>query len=167
MGRAIRFVILSLLSVIAVIVIALLLFINFVEANAFKPFINQQDSEMTGRNFTIQGDLALTLYPKLGIEAHDVVLSNPPGFKGKAFAKANKVEFDVKLKPLLEQKIEVGTIRINGLKLNLVTNSRGNSNWQNLKIQAPKKMSQQQDEQLFKIESFSISKLVIKMPLSH
>ncbi len=52
--------------------------------------IEQRVSQATGRAFKIEGDLAFTLFPTLGLTAHSVTLANMPGGRAR-----NLAEIDV------------------------------------------------------------------------
>ncbi len=103
-----------------------------VDPNDFKGEIVSQVKQQTGRDLKIAGDLNLSLFPWLGVKIDNVELSNAKGFGDKPFALVRHAAVRVKLKPLLEKKLEVDTIGLDGVTLNLVRNKSGASNWDDL-----------------------------------
>ncbi|MFB3083330.1 MAG: AsmA family protein, partial [Gammaproteobacteria bacterium] len=122
---------LVLLIVIAAIVIPLV-----VDPNDYKDQITALVEKRTGRTFSIPGKIELSVFPWLGIETGEVALGNAPGFGEQPFVKANKVEVRVQLLPLLEKHVEMDTIVIEGMTLNLARDKNGKTNWQDLLIVA-------------------------------
>ena len=52
----------------------------FVDPNDYKQDIARAVQDRTGRQFDIRGDLEVSVFPWLGVEAGGVSLSNPAGF---------------------------------------------------------------------------------------
>lgn len=86
-------------------------------------------AEQTGRELTIDGELKLSFVPWLGFEVGAVTLSNEDGFGEEPFAQFESAQARVRLRPLLRKEIEVGTLAVSGLKLDLVSDRSGASNW--------------------------------------
>jgi AsmA protein len=106
--------------------------ITLVSPNKLKPMITTQVIKITGRTLNIDGDLSWTFYPTLAVKMNHVTLSNPAGFGEKNFAEIDNATIGVKLMPLLHSSIEFTDVTLNGLKLNLVKNADGISNWHDL-----------------------------------
>jgi AsmA protein len=121
--------ILFLLTVIAVGAI-----VAFVSPNQFKPVITSQALKYTGRTLTIDGNLSWSFYPYLGFKAGHTSISNAASFKQKTFAEMNEMTVGIKLLPLLHGKIETSAITLSGLKLYLIKNANGTTNWQDLQM---------------------------------
>src|SRR5690606_36616645 len=87
--------------------------------------------ERTGRSFSIDGDLELAFFPWLAIETEAVTLGHPPGFDlDEPFATVERMSAGVKLLPLLERRFEIGSVRIDGVRLNLLRGANGRGNWE-------------------------------------
>jgi AsmA protein len=119
--------VLVLLIVAAVIIIPLV-----VDPNDFKDEIVTQVRAQTGRSLQIEGDLNLSVFPWLGLETGAVALGNAEGFGDEPFAAAKSAVVRVKLLPLLDKELEVDTIEIDGLVLNLAKAGDGRTNWDDL-----------------------------------
>ena len=91
--------------------------------------------ERTGRSFLIEDDLELTFFPWLGVQTGGVHLGNIEGFGEEPFASAEKLTARVRLLPLIQRRVELGTIELDGLELNLARNQAGLMNWESLLTQ--------------------------------
>lgn len=117
-------------GVVAVVIIAAAVLIPiFVNPNDYKPQIEALVKEKTGRQLSLQGNIKLSVFPWLGLQLGPTSLSNPPGFSGAPFARVASTELRVKLLPLLRKRVELGTVVLDGLVLNLERNRSGRSNW--------------------------------------
>ena len=104
----------------------------FVEPNQFKPQIVKAVKDQTGRDLDIQGDLALSVFPWLGVKIGPTRMSNPEGFGDQPFAQVEEVDVRVKLMPLIERKVQADTVSLSGLQLALVRDAQGRGNWEDL-----------------------------------
>ncbi len=118
--------------VIGLIIIGLLALPFVINPNDYKSQIAAQVEKATGRTLTIDGDIGLSVFPWVALKLGPVSLSNAKGFKGDYFAKVNKAEIRIKLLPLLNKKLEMDTIVLDGLNLNLQKNKSGQANWSDL-----------------------------------
>ncbi len=86
-------------------------------------------AEQTGRELTIDGELSLSFVPWLGFKVGAMSLNNEEGFADEPFASVTGAEARVRLLPLFRKQIEVGTLVVSGLTLDLVENRAGQTNW--------------------------------------
>ncbi len=115
--------------IILVIILTLSVLILFVNPNQFKPLIVGQVKKYTGRELVMDGDMAWSFFPFLGLKAGHMVLGNPAGFPDKIFAEVNQGTISIALTPLLRGKIQSNGIVIDGVKLYLIKNAAGQPNW--------------------------------------
>lgn len=123
-----------------VILIALILLLVGVAAvfvwnfdpNDHKKEIVAEVKARTGRELKLEGDLRLSLYPWLGLEADGVTLGNAPGFGDEPFLRAEHLQVRAKLLSLLGKTVEMDVIRLEGGELHLMRNSAGGNNWDDL-----------------------------------
>jgi AsmA protein len=121
------------LGIILLLVIAAVIIVPLVvDPNDFKDEIVAKVQERTGRTLQIEGDLNMSVFPWLGLESGAVSLGNAKGFGDKPFAAANSIKVHVKLMPLFSNELEVDTIAIDGLVLNLAKAKDGRTNWDDL-----------------------------------
>ncbi|MBE0438878.1 MAG: AsmA family protein [Gammaproteobacteria bacterium] len=123
----------KLVSLVVVLVIAGLIAIPFVvDPNDYKQQISDQVEKATGRQLTLQGDIGLSVFPWIALKLGPLSLSNAKGFTADHFAKVEAAEIRIKLMPLLQKQLEMDTIILDGLVLNLEKNKAGTSNWDDL-----------------------------------
>lgn len=118
--------------VVLLVVSAAILLPILIDPNDHKPEIIAQVKERTGRDLRIDGDIALSVFPWIGVELGKVELSNATGFDNPVFASTDKVSIRVKLLPLFSKRLEMDTVTIHGLNLNLARDGGGRNNWDDL-----------------------------------
>jgi AsmA protein len=130
-----------LIVLIIVATIAMVSLATFVSPNRFKPLLVEQVKKYTGRDLTISGDLSWTLFPTFGVKIGHLELSNPAGFKQKTFAEMDSATVSVKILPLLHAKVESDGVTLKGLKVNLIKNAKGLTNWADLQKPSSEKVA--------------------------
>jgi len=159
MGKLIKFLI-GLIVVLVLLVIAAAVIVPLVvDPNDFKEDIVSQVKKNTGRDMAINGDIGLSVFPWLGVELGAVSLSQPQGFGDKPFAAVQQAQVRAKLMPLLKKQLEVDTVELHGLQLNLMRNKQGIGNWEDLAAgtdQAEQQQEQPGDAKGAGIESLAI-----------
>ncbi|MCG8426698.1 MAG: AsmA family protein [Chromatiales bacterium] len=146
MGKLFKVIGILVAAVVLLVVTAVIVLPMVIDPNDYKEEIVNQVQAHTGRQLTIEGDLNLSVFPWLGIDIGAMQLSNAPGFEPKNFAAVKHAAVRVKLMPLLSSRLEVDTIGLDGLELNLAKRKDGSSNWDDLAQgsgqQTEKKMEQ-------------------------
>ncbi len=138
MSRLLKGIALLVAIVVALFAIAAVALIIFFDPNDFREDIANAVGESTGREFAIEGDVSISLFPWLAVEVGRSTLGNAPGFGDDDFAAFERAEVGVQLMPLLlRQEVVAGTITVDGLALNLAVNRRGTGNWEDLGEEAP------------------------------
>ena len=132
MKAAVR-IIAIILGVVVVLFGALAAYLSFVfDPNDYRDRIAQEAEKATGRQLAIEGDLSLSVFPWVGVEIGQARLGNAPGFGDAPFASVGQVELRARLMPLLRSEIEVARVVLRDLKLDLVVDERGMTNWGDL-----------------------------------
>ena len=121
-------IILMVLLVVAAVVVLPMV----VDPNDYKPQIVEAAKKELGRDLIIERDLSLSVFPWLGIETGGVKLGNAEGFAEQSFAEIDQLGLKVKLMPLLSRQVEVDTLVVKGLRLNLEKDASGKTNWDDL-----------------------------------
>ena len=130
--KAIKWI-LGIVGGLVVLVIALLLIVpHFIDIQKYKPEIEKQVAQTTGRPFTIGGDLRLSLFPWAMVALSDLHLGNPPGYKEKDFLYVKSFDVEVKLLPLISKDFQVKRFVVDGLRLNIEKNKEGRGNWEGI-----------------------------------
>ena len=132
MKKLIKLIFGLLVLVFILIVAAAVILPMVIDPNDYKPQIIEAVKQQTGRDLVIEGDIGLSVFPKVGLNLGKTSLSNAAGFEGKAFASMDAVNIQVALMPLLDKKVEMDEIILQGLALNLQRNKEGTTNWDDL-----------------------------------
>lgn len=111
-----------------VIVIAIAALFIFFPKDLVRSTIEEQVELATERDLTL-GDISVSIWPAIGLSAEDVTLSNPEGFAGEPFLRAERVVFAVALMPLLSGDIQVRRIVLDAPQIALAVNDAGAANW--------------------------------------
>jgi uncharacterized protein involved in outer membrane biogenesis len=135
--KAVKIVLGVLAALVLLLVLAGVLVASFFNPNDYKGVAADAFTERTGRTLAVAQDLKLSYFPWLAVETGGITIGNAPGFGGDAadkppFATIEHLAARVKLMPLLHKQIEIGTVEIDGLKLNLARDAKLRGNWQDL-----------------------------------
>ncbi|MCK5356386.1 MAG: AsmA family protein, partial [Methyloprofundus sp.] len=157
MGKFTKAIFIFFSSLLILIVAAVIIIPLFIDLNDYKPEIEAAVKDETGRTLSIRGDLSVSVFPWLGISTGEISLSNAAGFEEENFALIGESDIKVKLIPLFSRKVEVRTIVLKGLELNLAKNKQGISNWDDL---IKPKEAQDQQEAIAKKEGNKAEPLI-------
>src|SRR5262249_51581863 len=89
-----------------------------------------------GRTLTIDGKIALTFFPKIGLGIGQVSLSEPNS--PAIFARVDEAHVGVELIPLLSKHVAVDRVALTGLTVDLVRYRDGHTNFDDFTGQGPK-----------------------------
>lgn len=121
------------LGLVAVLVVAAVIALPLViDPNDHKDRIVRLVEAQTGRELALQGDIKLSVFPWLGFDLGAASLGNAPGFNAQPFATIKRLRVGVALLPLLREKVEMGTVIIHDLSVQLFRKQNGESNWADL-----------------------------------
>ncbi len=120
-----------LIALIVILVIATIGIVNFVNPNQFKDEIEREVLTNTGYTLTVNGPIQWRWYPMLSLEFNNIAIQNLPPFSGQLLS-AKTIQAECKLLPVFMGKIALN-IRLKGLDLALMRNTKGQGNWDNLK----------------------------------
>jgi len=100
------------------------------DPNQYKARVADLVREETQRTLTIEGDIRLMLFPKLGVHLGKTRLSE---FQSdKDFAGLDDMRVSLALIPLLSRRVVVDHIQLDGLRANLVKRKDGTTNFDDL-----------------------------------
>ncbi|MFK7861611.1 MAG: AsmA family protein [Granulosicoccus sp.] len=106
--------------------------VYLVDWNDFKTTIQNQVKKQTGRDLTIAGDLSPSVFPWAGISIGEISLANADGYGDQPFASISGADVKVELLPLIKREINVRTVELSGLQLDLQRAADGSTNWDDL-----------------------------------
>ena len=117
----------GLLSLLLAAWLTLLLCFN---PNDYKPSIINLVQDKTGRTLTLDGDIRMAFWPKLGIDLGRVSLSEQAS--QKPFAAVARAKVSLAILPLLQKKLVVGTVYLDGVQATLIQHADGSNNFADL-----------------------------------
>ena len=147
MSSLVKWVIIGVAAFIVLIIIATLCIPLFINPNDFKDKITQVVQEQTGRELTMPGDIKLSISPSLKavFRLGNVNLASSQDFQGTDFFSSELVEINLALWPLISSKeLQINNIGLKGVNINLIRNSSGITNWEDLAGGGKKKTTDQQ-----------------------
>ena len=108
----------------------LLIVISQLDLNRFKDTIENQVSELTGRQLTIGGDLRIdfSLQPLINLEK--VSFSNASWARDPRMLSVERLQLKLDLRPLLNNVFLIEELILDGVDLSVETNADGVINWQ-------------------------------------
>jgi len=124
--------IIGILGLVVVLFVVLAVFISTLDLNAYKEEIQQAIKDQTGRDLIINGELEASFFPWIGISIGELALSNAAGFGDKPFARMDGAQVKIEVIPLLRRQINVDSVRLDGLNLDLQRDAKGHTNWDDL-----------------------------------
>ena len=151
----ILFKIIFALIILAIVAIVALPFV--IDPNDYKQEISDQVEKATGRTLQIDGDIQLSVFPWVALELGPLSLSNAKGFKSETFAQVKETQIRIKLMPLLSKQLEMDTVVLDGLTLNLETNKAGTTNWDDLAGKSDKEDTTSSDDDAPALAAISIA----------
>ncbi len=130
--KIIRYLAAAIAALAALLVLAVLLVVWLFDPNDYKDYVTDWAEERTGRTFTIDDSLELEIFPWLAVETGGIAVGNAEGFGEAPFATVERVAARVRLIPLLSREVDIGTITLEGVELNLAADADGQGNWEDL-----------------------------------
>lgn len=129
MKKALKIILISLVSICVLAVAAVYVLLTQIDFNAYKESIVKIVYNATGRQLTI-GDIQVKPSFNPVIEVQDVTFSNAEWSKTPTMVSAQSVELGFAVIPLLHKNIEIDTFRLNDAVINLEENASGEANWE-------------------------------------
>jgi AsmA protein len=118
-------------ALIAVLIVAIIALPFLVDANRFRPMLEQQLSQALGRQVTI-GNLSLALLDG-GVAANNLAISEDPAFGKQPFVIAKAVNIGVDLRALVfSRALHVQGVTIEGADITLIQTDGGTWNFSSL-----------------------------------
>jgi AsmA protein len=129
MKRTVKWIAIIAAALLVLAAAAVVIIPHIVDLNRFKPRIEKQVAGITGRPFTLGGEIRLSLFPRAGIVLEDLHLGNPPGFDQEDFVSVKSFELQVELLPLLSRNVVVDRFVVDAPRVLLARNAKGRANW--------------------------------------
>jgi AsmA protein len=128
--KYLKYALYAVAALVVLLVAAVTIVASTFDPNSYKPQIVQLVKDKTGRTLTIDGDIKLKFFPKIGAQIGKVSLSEHG--TDKEFAGLTEAQVFVALMPLLSKQVVVDEVHIDGLHANLVKFKDGTTNFSDL-----------------------------------
>ncbi len=127
MGKLIKIVLGLLLACIILIAAGGALLSAFIDPNDYKPEIEQAALDQGGIELKIGGDINWSFFPRLSLAVNNIDVRYP---QQASLARLEQAQISVRIPELLSGNVQMNSIIIEGLNLNLTKTSTGEVNWQ-------------------------------------
>lgn len=123
-------ILISLVVLVVVAVFGLAIFLLTFDPNAYKYKLEELVQERYQRTLTIDGEIELSLFPRIGLSVQGVSLSEVN--RAETFASIESTRLAVAVWPLLSNSFVVDHVAISGFKARVVRDKQGQFNFRNL-----------------------------------
>lgn len=117
-------------GIVVVVVLAVVILIATFDPNKYKPELAAVVKDKTGRTLAIEGNLALTIFPNIGIAIGKTSLSEPQG--SRVFARFDEAKASLALLPLFSRQVVIDRVTLSGLNADLIKRKDGTTNFDDL-----------------------------------
>jgi AsmA protein len=126
--------------VVVVILVVLAIIPLLINANSFKPRVQDELTKALGRSVTV-GDLSASIYSG-GITAKDITIADDPAFAQQPFIQAQSLKIGVDMSALIfSRKVKVRSLDLHSPAVHLLQNQAGRWNFASLGGQKDTKSS--------------------------
>lgn len=129
MKKAVKIVLLSLAALIILVLVVIVVAVQVIDPNDYKTQIAALIEDNTGFKAEFNGPIELQVVPRLAVTVQDVVVASDEGEKGVPLASMHEASLRMALFPLLRGRVEVDSIFLNGVEVNLSKDRDGKANW--------------------------------------
>ncbi|MFW7341613.1 AsmA family protein [Pollutimonas sp. H1-120] len=123
-------VLISLVVVVIVALVGIAIFLLTFDPNAYKSKLEEIVYNRYQRTLAIDGDIQLSLFPRIGLSVQDVSLSNRNSTE--TFASVDSARFAVAIWPLMFNRLVVDHVAVTGFKAWITRDGDGDFNFHDL-----------------------------------
>src|SRR5262245_46727379 len=124
--RILKYALFAVGGLIVLVAVVLAVVAATFDPNQYKPQIVQAVKDKTQRTLKLDGNIGLAFWPSIGAKVGKTSLSERAS--DREFAAVEEVRVSLKLLPLLSKQAVVDTVRIKGLRANIVKGKDGKLN---------------------------------------
>ncbi len=136
MSKGKKIALVVVIALVLIVVGAAIIIPMVFNVDRYRPQVAAQIQQATGKPAQI-GRLALTILPQVAIRVDDFSLGNPSGFPTGDFVKVKKISAVVNASALLHRKVEITSLELDDLTLDMLEDTHGKWNFENPPAQAP------------------------------
>ena len=107
----------------------------FLNAGRYRPLLKAGLERSLGRNVTL-GHIALRFFPHFGFTIDNVVVDEDPAFGPEPFVRVGRIDCDLRWRSLWRPHLYLGTLKLSNPSINIVRNSTGKWNIEDLLLRS-------------------------------
>ena len=132
MSKSIKWTLIAFVGLAVVILVAVILAPMLINFEKYKPAIEAKASQVIGRPVVLEGQIAPSVFPWIGLALSDARIENPAGFSEKVFVDIGLFEVRIKLLPLIFGNYEIKRFVVKSPHIVLEKTISGKSNLEGL-----------------------------------
>jgi AsmA protein len=156
--KAIRFLLFGVIGLVVLAVVGLGAAVMIVDGQFVKTRLERAMKDKN-RRLTIEGVPQLKLFPVAGIALGKTSLSEPGS--DKLFVSIDSAEVAVRVMPLLSREMAIDTLKLSGLKANVVRRKDGTMNFADLAGERERKSGQSKEPPNLRIAEINVEKVQV------
>ena len=119
------------ICVISIALVAVVLFYvsHHVDTVEFRQQFTNAIGKVVGNPVVLEGELNIALYPALSLEVLDLALEDAAKVSDKPLARFDRLLVNVRLIPLMSRRVDIESIIVEGMDINIVQSESGTVNW--------------------------------------
>ena len=119
----------ALAAVVVIVVAAAVVVPTLIPAETYKSKIVEAARDATGRELSLDGDISLSILPRVELRAEQVAFANAPGAATPHMASLEALVLELQLWPLLSGTVKVDSFVLVRPVINLEIDKNGRPNW--------------------------------------
>src|SRR5882672_1701493 len=128
--KIVKYTLFGLGGVLLLVVVVIAVLIATFDPNKYKSELARVVKEKTARTLSIDGKIALSFYPSVGVAVGKTSLSERNSDRN--FARIDEMKVSLALVPLLSKQVVVDRVTLSGLDVELVKDKGGKTNFADL-----------------------------------
>lgn len=130
MRKALLTITLGFTALVLLAAVVLGVFLATFNPNDYKEQFSAAVEKATGRQLVFGDDIEMTFFPTLGLRTGRLLVTEPADFGGEPFLAVESASVALAVEPLLQDRVEVRDLTLQGARLKLATTADGRNNWE-------------------------------------
>lgn len=135
----------AVLLILVIVAVVALLNVNRL-LNRNRDYLLARAKQAVGRDIAI-GDVGVTLWGGIGVRLKDFSVAEDPTFAKQPFVRAEDLQINMKLLPLLKKQFEVSRVILHRPVINVIKNEKGQFNFSSLGREKEKKEGEKEKKE--------------------
>lgn len=103
---------------------------HYIDTEEFRVALADGFQAVIGRPVELGGELDIDIWPGFNLAIENLTIAGDPEFSSEPFAHCDRIVVHVDLIPLLAERLDVSSVVVEKMELNLIQKDDGRSNWQ-------------------------------------